>query len=250
MEHRLPDGTRLLEHVIDDVVVGTTRIEILSSGKTVSRKFDTAGALLEETHSHGHVIDFSITTKFREGKPTEETYFHRRRAVSRRAYDKARANYPDMPPPSQGASDMVGESQAQLAAFRREQLRKPRQQHVPDPARAVALDAFCGELLRKGDVRDAGEWLQDPKARLGEKDRRASRALLATLERKGATRVWACAIQVETDGSSWTSDLVVELPDFAQARAALLSYLARNAEKQGFDGDPDDGQSRVYMKLD
>lgn len=248
-EHRLEDGTTLIEALEYGRVVATTHVECLPSGKRITRYRASDGRLISESHGYGEALEIDISTEFRDGKPAEETYFHRRRMVSRKAYDKARANYPDMPPPSLGLADVVAELQTELAQERRED-RRNRKQHVPDPARAIALDAFCDELLRKGDVCDAREWLQDPKARMGELDRRASRALLATLERKGATRVWACDIQTEVDGMSGTSHLVVELPADADARAALLGYLARNAHRQGFDGDPDDGQSRVYMKLD
>jgi hypothetical protein len=249
LERKLADGTTLVEHYEYDRVVATTHVERLPSGRKVSRYRAADGRLISETHEYGEFLGFGISTEFRDGKPAEETYFHKRRMVSRKAYEKARVNYPDMPPSSPGATDLVGESQAELAAFRREQRRQP-EQHVPDPARGAALDAFCAELLRKGDVRDARELLQDPKARLGVKDRRASRALLETLERKGATRVWACDIQTEVDGACGTSHLVVELPTDVDPRAALLACVGRNARKQGLDGDPDDGQSRVYMKLD
>ncbi len=47
-----------------------------------------------------------------------------------------------------------------------------------------------------------------------------------------------------------TGHLVVELPDEAGLRKAVLRELDRLAERQGLSGDFDDGQHYGYIKLD
>ena len=249
LERKLDDGTRLIEHFENDVVVGTTRIVHSPGGRTTTRQFDATGVLLEEIHSHGSLLAFSVITKYRDGIAVEEQYFRKRRLVSREAYLKALADYPDMPRPSLGVPDIGGELQAAVAQERRQQ-RKRAKTRVADPGRGAALDAFCGGLMQQGEVREAREWFAGAKARLGERDRRSSRNLLEGIYRHGALRVWACDIETDVDGASGTSHLVVELPAEAGARAKLLRYLARPARQQGLEGDADDGQQFVYVKLD
>jgi hypothetical protein len=71
--------------------------ELLPSGKTIRRLFDSDGSLAEEMHCYG-AIDISIGLKFHKGSKVEETYLVKSRLVGRRSYEKARANYSDMPP--------------------------------------------------------------------------------------------------------------------------------------------------------
>jgi hypothetical protein len=47
-----------------------------------------------------------------------------------------------------------------------------------------------------------------------------------------------------------TGHLVVELPREPAKRATVLKTIARIARKQGYEGDPDDGQNYAYVKLD
>src|SRR5688500_13618666 len=82
LEHRLPDGTSLVEHFDYDRLVATTNVEVLPSGKKVARYCHADGRVISETHGYGDALEISISTEFRDGKPAEETYFHRRRMVS------------------------------------------------------------------------------------------------------------------------------------------------------------------------
>jgi|GEM_PF-4324224 hypothetical protein len=67
------------------------------SGKTILRRFNKDGSLQAETHGYG-ILDIAIEFSFSNEVKTQETYFVKKRLVSRRSYEKARVNYSDMPP--------------------------------------------------------------------------------------------------------------------------------------------------------
>jgi len=248
LEHKNPDGTVLVEHFEGDEVVGTTRIETAPSGTVIRREFDPQGVLTEEFHNHGKILGFAIIRKYRDGSPVEETYFRNRRLISRKSYVRHMADFPDMPAPTLGLYDLGADLQALVTRDQR-RIGVARLAKASDPKRARELDEFCRNLMRKGDVQDAKSWIGNPRARLGERDRRASRALVEGICRHGATQVWACDIQTDPFGFTDTSHLVVRLPAEASTRSGLLKYLAKPARQQGLDGDPDDGQEYVYVKL-
>src|SRR5262245_65792969 len=127
---------------------------------------------------------------------------------------------------------------------------KSAKDHLPDPRRGARLDAFCAELMRRGLARDAVAWILSPKHTLGELSHRASRGLISRLAAQGCTAIMACQIDVDERGLGNTGHLVVELPREARKRVTVLRTLARLAGARGYDGDPDDGQRYVYVKLD
>lgn len=78
--------------------------EVLPSGKTIIRQFDKDGSLCRESHNYG-AIDIGISYTFQKRVKIEETYFSKSRLVSRKSYEKARANFPDMPPSDNSIED-------------------------------------------------------------------------------------------------------------------------------------------------
>jgi hypothetical protein len=70
--------------------------EKLPSGKTIHRDFNEDGSLLREIHTYGR-LDIAIQYSFEAGVKNEEMYFKKGRIVSRRTYEKARVDHPDMP---------------------------------------------------------------------------------------------------------------------------------------------------------
>ncbi len=78
--------------------------EVLPSGKTIIRDFDTNGLLCREQHTYG-TLDIGISYTFQNGIKIEETYFSKKRLVSRKSYEKARVNYQDMPAPDIAIED-------------------------------------------------------------------------------------------------------------------------------------------------
>ena len=90
--------------------------EQLPSGKLIFRHFGD-GFLVEEHHTYG-VLEIGIKYDFDAGVKVAESYFAKRRTVSRRTYEKARVSYPDMPPADAtvedfGASLLRGASKQQ-----------------------------------------------------------------------------------------------------------------------------------------
>jgi hypothetical protein len=96
------------------------QFEKLPSGKSVVRQFADDGTLMREQHSYG-LIDIGITFHFIGGVKVEELYFAKRRMVGRRAYEKARAAYPDMPAADLSIEDTSGSIMTDL---RKEQHRR------------------------------------------------------------------------------------------------------------------------------
>jgi hypothetical protein len=80
--------------------------EQFPSGKVIFRH-RCDGALVEEHHTYG-VLDIGIKCDFKAGIKVEETYFVKRRTVSRRTYEKARVAYPDMPHADNTVEDFGG----------------------------------------------------------------------------------------------------------------------------------------------
>ena len=92
--------------------------EKFPSGKTITRRYDSAGALVEETHSYGN-LDLAFQQMFDRGVKVAQCYFSNRRMVSRRTYETRRLAYPDMPPADQAQEDFSGDLMRELRAQQR-----------------------------------------------------------------------------------------------------------------------------------
>jgi hypothetical protein len=216
--------------------------------KQVTRDFDDDGRLVREQHIHG-ALEIGISREFDRGRRTSETYFYKRRVVSRPTYERARIEYPDMPPANLSIEDSGG---ALLAAAGRAQRARGRVAKTPRPnaAKARKLDEFCTKLMRTGRREDAVKWLRSKKHTLGEMTWSASQRLIKKLVALGAVRVLACTVDSYENGQENTGHLVVELPRAKPERVALLKEIDRVAEDQGYAGDADYGQRYAYVKLD
>lgn len=229
------------------MLVKETQHSVAASGLHITREFDGAGTLRAETHCDG-AMRILLERRHREDGAVEETYMVRQRLVSRAAYEKARQQYPEMPPADARTPDIGGELQRAVAAERRQE-RTRRAKHVVDPARASALDRFCTELLAGKAVSIAREWIRRSGNRLGLRSRSSSIGVIETLSKRGAVGIWVCEV-APLDVASETSDhVVVELPQEPASRRSLLQYASRLAHQQGYEGVPEDGQRFVYIKL-
>ena len=85
-----------------------TKHEQLPSGKTILRRFNRSGSLIEEHHIYGN-LDIGIKCFFKAGVKTDEMYFSKGCLVSKQVYEKARSGYKDMPPANQTLEDWGGE---------------------------------------------------------------------------------------------------------------------------------------------
>jgi hypothetical protein len=214
----------------------------------VVRILNDDGSPRQEQHSYG-ALEIALTIEFQDGRKVGEFYFSKHRMCSRTTYEKRRVAYPDMPAADTAAFDAGAGVRHAVAAERRAK-QKSAKDHVRDPRRAARLDAFCAELMRRGITRDAVAWILSPKHTLGELSHRASRELISRLVAQGCATITACQIDIDERGLGNTGHLVVELPQEPRKRVAVLKTLARLAGARGYDGDPDDGQRYVYVKLD
>jgi hypothetical protein len=222
--------------------------EQLPSGKVIIRHFDGEGALVEETHAYG-TLDVAIKYDFRAGTKVDESYFAKRRMVSRRTYEKARAAYEDMPVADASLEDS-GAALLRAAATEQRERRLEAKRHQLDPDKARRLDAFCSSLLKKGKTEDAATWIGKKKHTLGEQNWGSSKRLVGRLVALGCVRIHACQIDVYEDGCENTGHLVIELPMEPEVRSKILKAIDRLASELGYSGDFDDGQRYAYVKLD
>lgn len=221
--------------------------EELPTGKKVFKRFDDSGNLLEETQMYG-MLDIAIKYEFSAGVKLGEMYFVKRKLVSRKRYEKALSDYPDMPATDAEVEDFGGEL-AKAVSQERQQQKKARQEHAPNHEAAARTDSFCETMLQTGHHADAQLWIQSPGHTLGELTHTKSRNLVAKLIKVGAVQVTACDID-QYDEEQNTGHLVVELPSEASRRTVVLREIDRLASQQGYCGPMDDGQRFAYLKLD
>lgn len=221
--------------------------EELPSGKTIFRGFDASGSVTSEMHAYG-MLDIAITFDFRQGKKTSETYFVKKRLVSRERYEKARVDYADMPAPDTQLEDINAQLLKAVRAEHKHQAQLTKA-HVPDTAAAAQMDLFCDQMLRKGVCADAESWIVSKNHTLGEYSHVKSRNLFHKLKQLGTSRVYACDID-DSDENQNTGHLVVELPESPTERKAVMREIGRLSQQQGFQRDPDNGQRYAYIKLD
>lgn len=93
--------------------------EDLPSGKTVVRTFDEDGRIASETHSYG-LLEIACSFEFAAGKKTAESFFVKKRMAGRARYEKARAQYPDMPEADRTMPD-TGAELIRLAGIEKKQ---------------------------------------------------------------------------------------------------------------------------------
>jgi hypothetical protein len=222
--------------------------EHLASGKTIIREFDAEGNLRSETHQYD-MLTIGLKMEFIEGVKSDEMYFLKRRAVSRARYEKARAEYPDMPPADTSLPDSCGEL-AKLAAGEQRMFRERAKASTPRPADAARIDSFCRDMMADGQRADAVTWVKSSTHNLGELSNRASRGLVSKLARLGCRQIYACKIDSDEEGFENTGHLVVELPTEPTARQEVFREIGKIAAKQGFTDHHDAGQSHAYLMLD
>jgi hypothetical protein len=222
--------------------------EELPSGKQIIRQFDADGRVTSESHSYG-TLDIGIRIEFNAGLKTGEMYFLKKRLISRKRYDKARAEYADMPPPDSGLEDFGAELLKDVQAERRQHA-KASKEHVPDPNAAAQTDAFCRSMLETGKSADARTWIESTKHTLGEYPHSKSRKIVDKLIRLGAKRLHVCDIDCYDNDQENTGHLVVEFPDHPDTRKLVFREVDRLASLQGFQGEFDNDQRYAYVKLD
>ncbi len=235
-----PDHARLVEPVFKQ--------EQLPSGKVITRQFGQDGSLVEESHVYG-LLDIGIKYVFREGRKIEETYFCRKRLVSRQTYEKARPKYADMPAPDEKSDDW-GAALLKRMANESQQHRTEAKHHLPNLQEGQENDTFCRQVMEDGTRKNASTWIKNKAHTLGERNWSGSKRLVDRLLALGCPRVWACQIDIYEDSSENTGHLVLELPKTTVARRKVLSLVDRLAREMGYEGPFDDGQQYAYVKLD
>ena len=144
--------------------------EELPSGKRIARTFDEHGRITSETHSYG-LLEIACELSFAAGKKFAESYFVKKRMAGRARYEKARAQYPDMPEadrtmPDTGAEliRLAGKEKKQKAAANKRRRENPlSEEQQKEAKRQIPFFQAAGgediDSLRK--FLDAGE---DPNA--------------------------------------------------------------------------------------
>ena len=154
--------------------------EQLPSGKLIVRHFGEDGSLVDENHTYG-LADIGIRFDFKAGMKTEESYFFKRRLVSRRTYEKARTTYPDMPSANHAIEDVgnlllqgIRKEQRRNKADAERRLAESAESQFPRPASTNWLRVIAGEkshlvifdsrdwkiLFREQTIRTGREWMR------------------------------------------------------------------------------------------
>jgi len=154
--------------------------EKLPSGKSITRTPDKDGLLGTETHGYG-LLEIAIKYEFDKGVKIDEVYFAKKRMVSRRSYEKARINYPDMPPADAAVADLgsallreIRAQQRQKRAEREQRLAESEESRFPRPESTNWLRVIAGEkahlvvfasrdwkvLSKESTIRTGREWMQ------------------------------------------------------------------------------------------
>ena len=204
--------------------------------------------MTQESHTYG-LLDIGIEMHYHEGIKRTEIYFVNKRLASRKRYEKACADYSDMPPPDPSVDDFSGELLKAMSAERRQWSQAARN-HIADPGEALKIDTFCRSMLKKGKTAHAEAWIKSAKHSLGELSHSKSCKLIDKLTQLGATQLHVCDIDEYGNGEENTGHIVIELPDDAKTRKALFREVGRLASKQGFQGEFDNGQQYAYIGLD
>ncbi|MFZ6723305.1 hypothetical protein [Undibacterium sp. Ji49W] len=241
------NGVNIVRRYENDVLVREGHFETLESGKTIQKEFNGNGELQKERHVYG-MMDIYLEIVYSGSKNTE-TYMVKQGLATREKYEKARLNYPDMPPANLSIPD---DNADLLAAVEEERKQEQRQAstHVPDLAKGKANDEWCGKLIAEKDGEDAYAWFDNPKATLGIMDRTKSRRLLTAFKNAQCGSVFACDIDRSDSPHENTGHLVVELPLAPDMRAKVFKQVGRIEQDQGYSASLDDGQKYIYVKLD
>jgi hypothetical protein len=126
------------------------------------------------------MLDIGISYDFTAGEKVAETYFAKRRIVSRRTYEKARVAYPDMPPADNAVEDFgssllqgARKQQGQNKAEAERRLAESAESRFARPSSTNWLRVISGEkshlvlfasrdwkvLSRERRIPTGGEWL-------------------------------------------------------------------------------------------
>ncbi len=246
-QETLVDGTVVLRRFEAGKLVEASERRTLASGCEQLRRYDARMQLVEEIYGYG--ITILLTRRYQNGQYVSESYIYHKRLVSKRTYEKARLDYPDMPVADADSHDTAAELN-QLMRLERRLLQQTAALHVQDCTRAAQNDHFCQQRIDVDDVVDAYSWLKRGAYTLGEMSRTQSKHLLTRLQRLGCPAVYVGKVEVLGVHAANGGYLVAELPvDLAQRRE-VLGIVNPLSTKQGFDPMLDDGQRYVFIKLD
>ena len=246
-QETLVDGTTVLRRLEAGNLVETSERRTLASGCELLRRYDAQMQLVEEIYGYG--IHILLTRCYQNGQKISETYLYHKRLVSKRSYEKARLDYPDMPAADASLHDTAA-ALNKLIKLERALLQKTASVHVQDRSRAMQNDLFCQHLIDGDEVIDAYGWLALGGYTLGEMSRAQSKRLLMRLQHLGCPAVYACEVEELGARAANSGNLVVELPVDMATRGEVFQLANRIVTEQGFEPELDDGQRYVYIKLD
>jgi hypothetical protein len=173
-------------------------------------------------------------TFYRDGTTCAYTYWIANKKVSRKRYDEECQRDAGLPKyETQDEPSFVNPSMRVSSA------------DTDDLARAI--------LARQG-AHEALSWLKDdstPECSLGEASTiNDSIALVESLYRAGAVRVWVFDVRGSGAVGQNSGRLLVELPNDAKPRQMLLSECSKIGAEQGFSAEVDYDQQYVVLMLD
>ena len=223
----------------------------VAGSTTIERQFDESGAVVHELFKapKGKIM---LSRKRRESGDMEEVYFVKAKVVSADKYEKARAEFPDMPA-ANGELDHVGRLLRDLRGdVRREKLvRKKAQKTIAlDPVAAGQKDARCREILAQPDCLSLEQFRNTAGAVLGTLSARGSRTVVERFAKLGAADITVWGVSHTPGELVFCEGLIVGLPQDAAARAALFKQAGKISAAAGFEPEVDVGQSLLFVRFE
>lgn len=139
-------------------------------------------------------------------------------------------------------------------------MKKSRSDDIAKPAKKIQVfhdimtDDDIKNLLDDAQTHEALAWLTEPKGptrSLGEATgHAASVSLVESFLEAGATNIWVLGPIDSADEMENSGRLVVQLPDAASSRKAVLGLASEIAQELGFDPEEDLGQRYLLVMLD
>ncbi len=214
---------------------------ILNNGTGVCRKWHQNGQLESELAFVDGAVSGRQVVMAEDGEKLAEQYWLDSRKVSRKKYEEACLQNPDLQRYPSSSRPERSTSRSGAAAPR-------------SVGRNGTDDDLIATLLSNDDTRDALAWLKadgEASRSIGEAtDSASSVRFVEALCASGALKVSAIKFDGPPDISKNCGSLVVELPMAKTKRRKLFELSARHAESMGFDPDKDHGQRFILLMMD
>jgi hypothetical protein len=194
------------------------------------------------------ILDIGIARNYQSGSIVDETYFYKKKMVTRAKYEMARVDHLEMPAANM---TLVDHSVDLLKGARKEQkeARDASKHTVIDATEKLQIDKYCQEQIAESkDIEAFNQYT----LLLGERTEKVSGRSIKHLFKSGVVKIFVGKAEVDGEsGYATAGTMIVELPEDSVCRKKIFSKLNRLIIEIGYPGvDPDCGQRFAFLMLD